>query len=566
MRLHNQVLSLFITLVISFVSVARSSAQEGTEYPNLLTKALKNVHKSGRPSEKFWRGNLADFTISQGKLSLNTRDGFGTRLLSTSVQLGKLNAWSGRICFDKFPTKENYAYILLSDLPQYQKRDKEQSFKYLALSIGGRGEHKIALVLLPLSLEGENIKTSRIVLGKEVPLITSSNILERGQSLDFDFKVAYDYAKAKLSLKLDFHNKLTHLSKSDTIDWQELLPQKRENSFGILLNYSQAFGQAMHFDKLCITNGIKEEDKQPPVDKSKEEERNNENTGEKEGNSVHKSIIITEVMPNPKANSAEYLELYNPNSKAEDLSSYQIGIGSNESKIKCIKLHSIGYIPAKSCLVLSRDIKAILKSYPSCPESQLRAIALPRMNNKGCYIYLYKNEAIVDGLYYNPKRLPRGYQSKKGLAWERGTLATKKNLEEIPWTIGTGSPTDEKGGLSNDLIDKDKAKDSPSTIKKLNGTKGNGQEISLEEAQARLEKEKDLVVNLKLYNLMGVLLYESQHTDARTFLKKPFSNDYLGKLPKFHSNQIIISLLTLSNPKEKKQAVSLTLKGFYPKL
>ncbi len=225
MRLNNQVLNLFIALVISFVFVAKSSAQEGTKSENLLAKALKSMDKDGRPSEKSWRGNRQDFSISEGAISLDTKVFSGRPRLFTDVQLGDLCTWSGRVRLDKLPTKQNYAYILLSDLPQYQTESKDMlTFEYLALSIGGQGRRNVALVTLKLKVyltrrdEGKKIVITKLELGRDINLINAPAFSSLEKSLQFDFKVHYDYAQAKLSFDYVLPNKPDFLAHIGTID------------------------------------------------------------------------------------------------------------------------------------------------------------------------------------------------------------------------------------------------------------------------------------------------------------------------------------------------------------
>ncbi len=312
----------------------------------------------------------------------------------------------------------------------------------------------------------------------------------------------------------------------------------------------------MHFDKLCITKDKAGNNEHSPVDNPNKSE-------DKKQELVDKSIIITEVMPNPKLAAEEYIELYNPNSIAIDLTPYQLAIGSNNYSLRKVGLRSAGFIPAKSYLVLSKNPKAVLDAYPSCPKDLAVQLHLPQMNNKGCYIYLYKAQEIVDGLYYDPKQQPRGWQSKRGLAWEREGLETYDDLAKISWHIGAEASDYASAGLPNSKGEQGNASRTKKQAEKGKGKKGiEGREISLEEAQERLEQEKDLVVEVKIYDLMGVLLYEYKAEEGKAFLKQPFSKQVLTKFPSLRSTQMIIALITLSNAKGKKE--TLALKGVAP--
>ncbi len=558
MKLNNQVLSLFTALVISFLFVAKSSAQEGAKSINLLAKALGDIDKDGRPSEKSWRGNRQDFSISKARLSLDSPNSYGRRLLFTDLKLGKECTWSGRVIFDALPTKQNFAYILLADLPQYQTSDKGiRTYEYLALSIFGQGRRNIALVTLKLNIKGDNIKTAQVKLERDHSLLQSPSFDVLDEALDLDFKIRYDYEKGKLSFYLREANHKQWLPEIGTLDWRELLPQEEHHSFGFLLDHTKSFRQAMHFAQLSVTNSSAESNEQPPVDNPNDNEQDKDKDDDKQEETVDKSIILTEVMPNPKAGSAEYIELYNPNDKVIDLTPYQIGIGSNEYKIKKLGLRTAGSIPAKSYLVLSTSPKAVLETYPSCPEASVTQVSLPQMNNKGCYIYLYKDGAVIDGLYYDPKQQPRGLQSKRGIAWEREGLE-EENLEDIQWHIGAKSSDYASAGLPNTQGTTEE------TPNKNQAGKGQDEAKRLQEAQKRLREDKDLVVKLQLYDLTGALLYENEGKQARLFLAKPYSSEAMAQLPAIQHQQTLIVLLNISEPKAKKKSETLTLKAFYP--
>ncbi len=523
MKLINHKRLYLLLLLLSWGIATRSFAQkeQKSKTINLLAEQLKNTDDKSRPSKKSWRGNRRDFSIDKGVLSLNSTSGYGKRLLFTSLPLGNQVSWSGSVRLDKLPTKSNYAYILLCDLPQYySQKGTETQVEYLALSIAGQGRTDVALVTLRLTLKGQNIQFSHIKLGADHNLINAPLYPIREKFLEFSYKVCYDYTKGKLSFALDYVGDDEPYKVLNTIDWREIQPQDEKHSFGFFVNYSKSFSQGIHFDKLAVHNSLdtteeggKSDDDKPNKDKGKEGQEEGKKS-EKEG---EKAILLTEIMPNPKPQSAEYVELYNPNNQAIDLSTYHIGIGSSMGRIRKIRLSKAGEIKAKSYLVLSTNPKAILSSYPTCPKDLVSLVKLPQMNNKGCYVFLYKDGRRIDGVHYNPKLLPRGYQSKRGIAWEREGLEHIEYLEDIVWHIA--SP--ERGYASVGLPNSQGVEEPKGTSPKQKGKKGRASHrlSSLAELQTILAKDKSLEVELFIYNVSGTLLCQRQNASARDFIK-----------------------------------------------
>ncbi len=541
---------LVICLVLSSLFVPCIVAQEVDKKENLLSEKLKSIDKEGRPSKKSWRGNRQDFFIDKGELSLFTKNAFGRRLLVTDVKFGQTVTWSGTVKMDALPTDKNYAYILLTDLPQYsEEKEGLSSYEYLALSIGGQGSKRITLVTLRFKFNSDKIETSKLALDSDIDL-TEPIELPIKEPLKFNYRVTYDYKQGKLSFSLDYPDAVKHRKIEETIDWQEILPQEEGHSFGFLINYSKNYQNAFHFSNMCIKNGYL-------GDKSNSSDDKPTNQDDNKLKDEDKPVLISEVMPKPKANSVEYIELYNLNDKVLDLSDYQIGVGSSEDKIHKVSLRTAGFIEAKSYLVLSINPKTLLESYPSCPKDLAVQVNLPRMNDKGCYVFLYKNGQLIDGLHYNPKDLPKGFQSKKGIALQRSLMEHKELMTDIRWHIGRKEEDFATAGLPNSPAPSgtDLPKDGKRNDKNSNNK--DNKELTLVDLQSRLKADNSLVVEVRIYDLMGALLYHLKSSEARAYITSFYTKDRAmlhDRLP----NQWLISQIILTDPKGKSPREVLT--------
>ncbi len=518
----------------------KSLGQEAN-LPNLLKENLKA--EGGRLSSSLWRGHLEDFSYQDKRLSLNSNKELGRKLLFTTIKFDKSATWSGHVRLDKLPTNKNYAYILLSDLPQFhQSNGVYKIFEYLVLSIGGRERKGIALATLQLKLWGNDIKQAKVELDNDKTLLAVSDF-PIDDSLDFDYIVSYDYDKAKLMFAVKYSS--SSRWEQNSINWQELKPQDLKQSFGFLVNFSKAYQKAFHFSDLLITNAAKVDKLIIPDDNSKKKE-------DKPLKDEGKAVLITEVMPRPKEACAEYIELYNLNDKAVELNNYEIGIGSTEDNIRKLRLMGIS-IGAKSYLVLSKDPQAVLSCHSSCPKDLIYQAKLPQMNNKACYIFLYRDGQMIDGLYYNSKKLPKGFQSKKGVAWERSSLEHKELMTDISWHIGAKEKAYASAGLPNSKLSSEN-KTKPSESKE--------DELTIQELQQKLKEDDKLTVAVRIYDMMGVLLYKNEGAEARAYVCNLFSSNIPDALRAVPRKQLLINEITLINPKSDSSSKTLIIKAF----
>ncbi len=185
------------------------------------------------------------------------------------------------------------------------------------------------------------------------------------------------------------------------------------------------------------------------------------------------------------------------------------------------------------------------------------------MNNKGCYIFLYKNGQMIDGLHYNPKNLPTGFQSKKGIALQRSSLEHKELMTDIPWHIGTKEAEFATAGLPNSPAPSES--DLPNRGNKDKGKTKNKEDgaVKIVEIQQRLREDANLVVQVRIYDLMGALLYEAKSSEARAYVSSYFTKDGSSRLRNSLPKQTLISQIILSDPKGKSPREILT-NLFYP--
>ncbi len=157
---------------------------------------------------------------------------------------------------------------------------------------------------------------------------------------------------------------------------------------------------------------------------------------------------LNEIMANPLAGSAEYIELYNPHPIAIPLTGLSLAIGGELEKLRTYSLAEIPRIPPRSILLLTTCADSILAYYPEAHPEAIVEIRLPRLRNSGCHIHLLYDDQLIDSVHYRPDRLAEGLRSRRGVALERMTVEdTDAPTPLAEWhsalgSLGYASPTE----------------------------------------------------------------------------------------------------------------------------
>lgn len=159
-------------------------------------------------------------------------------------------------------------------------------------------------------------------------------------------------------------------------------------------------------------------------------------------------IVINEVLFNPKAGGADYVEIYNRSNKIVDLSQAYLANKASTGGIGSIsRLSAEGYLffPGEYQL-LSTDIENIQQNYlVKYPDALLNMPSMPSMNDDaGTVIVLNGQGNIIDALAYEEKWHFALITNNEGVALERidinGPTQNRQNWHSAAGSAGYGTP------------------------------------------------------------------------------------------------------------------------------
>lgn len=156
------------------------------------------------------------------------------------------------------------------------------------------------------------------------------------------------------------------------------------------------------------------------------------------------SLVINELLYQPRSGEAEYVELYNRGDAAVELSGYHIvrWIGDSLGRHYELPAHSVA---AHDYVVLTRNAASVAACYRVVSLLKVVECTLPPYPNDGGSVVLTTADSLpVDRLDYGPAMQSRLLRNKAGVAIERRSALRATN-EEGNWfsassTCGYGTP------------------------------------------------------------------------------------------------------------------------------
>ena len=434
----------------------------------------------GTPTEKHWRYDRELYHIAGGALHLSVpkEPPRGSATLATDIILPKQPIWRGQVKTDLIPTAYNHATILLCAI----KPLAEKSYEYVALDFGQGGQQRINLRRVKVG-RSDSYPTEFILSPLGRPLISSPILLNTSGSWDYDVRYSAE-AGWQLYLREAGSEQEWELIGEEE-DFRPTLPEK--NTFGISCTFTSTHHTGWHFRQLRIypaseTDPIGGEGTPPrpePVPTPTPTPR----------------LLLSEVMPHPKAGCPEYIELYNASDSPCELGDYALAAGRDGSSYKITPL-SPRTIPAGSYIVVTKDPDALAAAYPDAPRETFVKASLPRLLNQSGLIGLLLGDdgLVVDLLHYDSGLLPKGMKSKAGIALERKdyqVIEEAGNWHAAARSAGFATPGQKNSSAENGGGNQD---DTP--LKRL----------SDEELFTLLDSSPDGECHFTLYRLTGELL------------------------------------------------------------
>ena len=434
----------------------------------------------GTPTEKHWRYDRELYHIAGGALHLSVpkEPPRGSATLATDIILPKQPIWRGQVKTDLIPTAYNHATILLCAI----KPLAEKSYEYVALDFGQGGQQRISLRRVKVG-RSDSHPTEFILSPLGRPLISSPILLNTSGSWDYDVRYSAE-AGWQLYLREAGSEQEWELIGEEE-DFRPTLPEK--NTFGISCTFTSTHHTGWHFRQLRIypaseTDPIGGEGTPPrpePVPTPTPTPR----------------LLLSEVMPHPKAGCPEYIELYNASDSPCELGDYALAAGRDGSSYKITPLPP-RTIPAGSYIVVTKDPDALAAAYPDAPRETFVKASLPRLLNQSGLIGLLLGDdgLVVDLLHYDSSLLPKGMKSKAGIALERKDYQA---IEEAGnWHAAARSAGFATPGQKNSSAEDGGGNQDDTPLKRL----------SDEELFTLLDSSPDGECHFTLYRLTGELL------------------------------------------------------------
>lgn len=436
----------------------------------------------GTPTEKHWRYDRELYHITGGALHLSVpkEPARGSATLATDIILPKQPIWRGQVKTDLIPTAYNHATILLCAI----KPLAEKSYEYVALDLGQGGQQRINLSRVKVG-RSDSHPTEFILSTLGRPLISSPILLNTSGSWDYDVRYSAE-AGWQLYLREAGSEQEWELIGEEE-DFRPTLPEK--NTFGISCAFTSTHHTGWHFRQLRIyptseTDPIGGEGTPPqpePVPTPTPTPR--------------LGLLLSEVMPHPKAGCPEYIELYNASDSPCELGDYALAAGRDGTSYKITPLPPRS-IPAGSYIVVTKDPDALAAAYPDAPRETFVKASIPRLLNQSGLIGLLLGDdgLVVDLLHYDSSLLPKGLKSKAGIALER------KNYQVIEetgnWHAAARSAGFATPGQKNSTVEEGSGNQDDTSQKRL----------SDEELFTLLDSSPDGECHFTLYRLTGELL------------------------------------------------------------
>ena len=434
----------------------------------------------GTPTEKHWRYDRELYHIAGGALHLSVpkEPPRGSATLATDIILPKQPIWRGQVKTDLIPTAYNHATILLCAI----KPLAEKSYEYVALDFGQGGQQRISLRRVKVG-RSDSHPTQFTISPLGRPLISSPIVLNASGSWDYDVRYSAEAGWQLYLREADSEQEWELIGEEE--DFRPTLPEK--NTFGISCTFTSTHHTGWHFRQLRIyptseTDPIGGEGTPPrpePVPTPTPTPR----------------LLLSEVMPHPKAGCPEYIELYNASDSPCELGDYALAAGRDGSSYKITPL-SPRTIPAGSYIVVTKDPDALAAAYPEAPRETFVKASLPRLLNQSGLIGLLLGDdgLVVDLLHYDSGLLPKGMKSKAGIALERKdyqVIEEAGNWHAAARSAGFATPGQKNSSAENGGGNQD---DTP--LKRL----------SDEELFTLLDSSPDGECHFTLYRLTGELL------------------------------------------------------------
>lgn len=474
-----------------------------------------------------WQGDREHYTIHSGAIRLKAPAGASSSLITRSIELGEDTSWQGVVRMSAMPTTRNYSYILLALI---KEQDTER--RYLALAFGGpwRGICLCEASFLARAKTEEG-KPYRYTHAPERDLaLIEQKTFSPKILTGISYQVVLGRDKSLLLYLSD--DEPTQADLVEQIEYKAIEP--KQSHFGIYSAYTDRRREGIALSDIRLIHGL-----------SKEQASDDEEGENKPSKPIETDFLISEVMPNPKTGSAEYIELYHRGEVSASLSNYSLGIGATRGSIRIYSMARLAdLLSPGGYYLLTSNPDAIIQTYPTAKPAHIILAQVPQLRNAGFVLQLYRGKQLVDEVEYDPKKLGRGLMSRKGVAYERSSLS----VGAVPWHAGgkeqdyaTPTRANSMGGHSASEADREGSEDA--------------QLVS--ELVHRLETEQALRVEIDVYSPSGQRLAHIPEGDSLNYLRRLQDNAYDALRPLVGQSSLSILYIELEDKEGERERYSL---------
>jgi len=135
---------------------------------------------------------------------------------------------------------------------------------------------------------------------------------------------------------------------------------------------------------------------------------------------AYNDVVINEVLFNPRADGADFVEIYNRSNAIINLQNWFLG-----NRIISDQLH---LFRPKEFRVLTNDRANILLNYPSAVQENIIEMSIPRYGNEQGIVTLFNAKTLIDSLYYTSAMHHPFLQNPKGISLERKDADSPTNM------------------------------------------------------------------------------------------------------------------------------------------
>jgi len=223
------------------------------------------------------------------------------------------------------------------------------------------------------------------------------------------------------------------------------------------------------------------------------------------------SLLINEVLFNPKGSGVDYIEIVNQTNRLLDLSEVVL---SNTQNGRSVDLIGVPFFEAGAFLVLTSDPQDVILNYPSNDPLAIRSVSIPSLNNDDGNITLTIGALVIDAFDYDESYHQPFIDDVDGISLERisltGPTNDPSNWSSAAQPVGFGTP-----GLANSI----------------NGTEASeiiNVELSSKIFSPNSDGDKDVVDIIYEVDNSGYLGTVTIYNDRGQLIKNLSNNEILG--------------------------------------